>query len=170
MSYCSIILSLSPSAIPRQLLDKIDHTLSLAHTHNLPTVTPTQVFNHLELAYQYGRLVPNAYYESHIPALDEYDKTFMSYVRSLVDGEEDRLREELKKCELYSGTWYCMHYVYNLMSPLISEKAVEEAVRNCEQLKRREQEEDNVTIEELEKQRVEALEVVEKEREIVLCT
>ena len=60
-----------------------------------------------------------------------------------------------------------MHYVYNLMSPLISEKAVEEAVRNCEQLKRREQEEDNVTIEELEKQRVEALEVVEKEREIV---
>ena len=37
----------------------------------------------------------------------------------------------------------------------------------CEQLKRREQEEDNVTIEELEKQRVEALEVVEKEREIV---
>ena len=53
------------------------------------------------------------------------------------------------------------------MFPLISEKAVEEAVRNCEQLKRREQEEDNVTIEELEKQRVEALEVVEKEREIV---
>ena len=53
------------------------------------------------------------------------------------------------------------------MSPLISEKAIEEAVRNCEQLKRREQEEDNVTIEELEKQRVEALEVVEKEREIV---
>ena len=51
------------------------------------------------------------------------------------------------------------------MFPLISEKAVEEAVRNCEQLKRREQEEDNVTIEELEKQRVEALEVVEKERE-----
>ena len=47
------------------------------------------------------------------------------------------------------------------MFPLISEKAVEEAVRNCEQLKRREQEEDNVTIEELEKQRVEALEVVE---------
>ena len=40
------------------------------------------------------------------------------------------------------------------MFPLISEKAVEEAVRNCEQLKRREQEEDNVTIEELEKQRV----------------
>ena len=31
------------------------------------------------------------------------------------------------------------------MFPLISEKAVEEAVRNCEQLKRREQEEDNVT-------------------------
>ena len=28
------------------------------------------------------------------------------------------------------------------MFPLISEKAVEEAVRNCEQLKRREQEED----------------------------
>ena len=50
------------------------------------------------------------------------------------------------------------------MFPLISEKAVEEAVRNCEQLKRREQEEDNVTIEELEKQRVEALEVVEKEK------
>ena len=49
-----------------------------------------------------------------------------------------------------------MHHVYNLMFPLLSEKAVEEAVRYCEQLKRREQEEDNVTIEELEKQRVEA--------------
>ena len=44
-----------------------------------------------------------------------------------------------------------MHYLcYSLMFPLISEKAVEEAVSNCEQLKRREQEEDNVTIEELE--------------------
>ena len=40
------------------------------------------------------------------------------------------------------------------MSLLLSEKAVEEAVRNCEQVKQREQEEDNVTIEELEKQRV----------------
>ena len=95
---CSIILSLSPSAIPRQLLDKIDHTLSLAHTHNLPTVTPTQVFNHLELAYQYGRLVPND-----IPAQDEYDKAFTSYLRCLVDGEEDKMREELKKCEQCSG-------------------------------------------------------------------
>ena len=56
---------------------------------------------------------------------------------------------------------------YYTMSLSLSEKAVEEAVRNCEQLKEREQEEDNVTIEELEKQRVEALEVVEKEREIV---
>ena len=58
------------------------------------------------------------------------------------------------------------HHNYNSCSSP-SEKAVEEAVRNCEQLKQREQEEDNVTIEELEKQRVEALEVVEKEREIV---
>ena len=56
---------------------------------------------------------------------------------------------------------------YYTMSLSLLEKAVEEAVRNCEQLKEREQEEDNVTIEELEKQRVEALEVVEKEREIV---
>ena len=40
-------------------------------------------------------------------------------------------------------------------------------MRNCEQLKRREREENNVTIEKLEKQRDEALEVVEKEREIV---
>ena len=41
-------------------------------------------------------------------------------------------------------------------------------MRNCELVKRREQEgEDKVTLEELEKQRVEALEVVEKEREIV---
>ena len=56
---------------------------------------------------------------------------------------------------------------YYTMSLLLSEKAVEEAVRNCEQLKQREQEEDYVTIEELEKKRVEALEVVEKEREIV---
>ena len=51
------------------------------------------------------------------------------------------------------------------MFPLISEKSVE-AVRNCEQLKRREQEQDNVTMmRNMEKQHVEALEVVEKERE-----
>ena len=53
------------------------------------------------------------------------------------------------------------------MSPLLLEKAVEEAVRNCEQLKSREQEEDNVVLGKLEKQRVEALEVVKKERKIV---
>ena len=41
-------------------------------------------------------------------------------------------------------------------------------MRNCELVKRREQkEEDKVTLEELEKQRVEALKLVEKEREIV---
>ena len=50
-----------------------------------------------------------------------------------MDGEEDRTREELKKCEQCSGN---MHHVYNLKSPLISEKTVEEAVRYCEQLKR----------------------------------
>ena len=81
------------------MLDKIDHILSLADTHNLPTVTPTQVFNHLELAYRYGRLVT-----SDIPAQDDYDKAFTSYLRCLVNGEEDRMREELKKCEQCSGT------------------------------------------------------------------
>ena len=50
---------------------------------------------------------------------------------------------------------------------ILSEKGVEEAVRNCELVKREQEEEDRVTLEELEKQRVEALEVVEKEREIV---
>ena len=40
-------------------------------------------------------------------------------------------------------------------------------MRNCELVKRREQEEDKVTLEELEKQRVEALKLVKKEREIV---
>ena len=41
-------------------------------------------------------------------------------------------------------------------------------MRNCELVKRREQEEeDEVTLEELEKQRVEALNLVEKERKIV---
>ena len=99
----SIILSLSPSAIPRQLLAKIDHTLSLAHTHNLPTVTPTQVFNHLELAYRYGRLVPNVYYDSRTPALDEYKKAFTIYLKSLAEKKEDGTKEELKKCEQCSG-------------------------------------------------------------------
>ena len=48
------------------------------------------------------------------------------------------------------------------------EKGFEEAARNYELVKRREQkEEDKVTLEELEKERVEALELVEKEREIV---
>ena len=51
---------------------------------------------------------------------------------------------------------------------ILSEKAVEEAVMNCELVKRREQEEeDTVTLEELEKQRLEALMIVEKERETV---
>ena len=41
-------------------------------------------------------------------------------------------------------------------------------MRNCELVKRREQkEEDEVTLEEVEKQRVEALKLVRKEREIV---
>ena len=41
-------------------------------------------------------------------------------------------------------------------------------MKNCELVKRREQEEeDTVTLEELEKQRVEALNLVEKERKIV---
>ena len=40
-------------------------------------------------------------------------------------------------------------------------------MRNCELVKRREQEEVKVTLEELEDQRVKAMEVVEKEREIV---
>ena len=41
-------------------------------------------------------------------------------------------------------------------------------MRNCELVKRREhEEEDTVTLEELEKQRVEALNLVEKERKIV---
>ena len=39
-------------------------------------------------------------------------------------------------------------------------------MRNCELVKRRDQE-DNVTLEELEKGRVKALEIVENEREIV---
>ena len=51
---------------------------------------------------------------------------------------------------------------------ILSEKGLEEAVRNYELVKRREQKkEDKVTLEELEKERVEALELVEKEREIV---
>ena len=52
---------------------------------------------------------------------------------------------------------------------LLTEEAIEEAVRNCELVKtRREQEEeDTVTLEELEKQRVEALKLVEKERKVV---
>ena len=82
-----------------------------------------------------------------------------------MEGEEDRTREELKKCEQCSGT---AASCYNQLMMSLSEKAVEEAVRNCELVKMREQEEeDKVTLEELEKQRVEALEVVEKEREIV---
>ena len=91
------MIQLSSSAIPHQLLAKIDHVLSLAHTHNLPTVTPTKVLKHLDVAYQYGRLVP------HTPALDEYGAAFKSYLNSLVEGEEDRTRGELKRCEQRSG-------------------------------------------------------------------
>ena len=49
----------------------------------------------------------------------------------------------------------------------LSENAVEEAMKNCELMKRREKEKDEVTLEELEKQRVEAMKIIEKEREIV---
>ena len=98
----SMVIQLSSSAIPHQLLAKINHVLSLAHTHNLPTVSPTKVLNHLDLAYQYGRLVP------HTPALDEYGTAFKSYLNSLVEGEEDRTRVELRKCEQSSGKALCM--------------------------------------------------------------
>ena len=51
---------------------------------------------------------------------------------------------------------------------LLTEEAIEEAVRNCELVKRRDQEEeDTVTLEEIQKQRVEALNLVEKERKVV---
>ena len=51
---------------------------------------------------------------------------------------------------------------------ILSEKGFEEAVRNYELVKRREQKEEyKVTLEELEKERVEALKLVEKERDIV---
>ena len=79
------------------MLDKIDQVLSLAHTHNLPTVTPIQVLNHLDLGYNYGRLVP------HTPSMDKYGRAFKSYLNSLVEGEEDMMREELEKCEQCSG-------------------------------------------------------------------
>ena len=95
---------LSSSAIPRRLLAKIDQVLSLADTHNLPTRTPSQILNHLDLAYNYGRLVP------HTPALDEYGTAYKSYLNSLMEGEEDRMREELKKCEQCSGTASCYNY------------------------------------------------------------
>ena len=90
-------MTLSSSAIPHQLLAKIDQVLSLAHTHNLPTVTPTQVLNHLDLAYSYGRLVPRT------PSMDKYGLAFKSYLNSLVEGEKDRTREELKKCHNSAG-------------------------------------------------------------------
>ena len=89
--------TLFSSVIPRQLLAKIDHVLSLAHTHDLPTITPTQVLNHLDLAYHYGRLVP------HTSALDEYDRAFKNYLKSSKERDEDRMKEELKKCEQCSG-------------------------------------------------------------------
>ena len=109
---CSLGDPLSSSAIPHQLLAKIDQVLSLAHTHNLPTVTPTNVLNHLDLAYQYSRLVP------HTPALDEYGRAYKSYLDSLVEGEEDRTREELKKCEQCSGTASCYNQLMmSLLDP-----------------------------------------------------
>ena len=107
---CSLGDPLSSSAIPHQLLAKIDQVLSLAHTHKLPTVTPTQVLNHLDLAYNYGRLVP------HTPSMDEYGTAFKSYLDSLAEGEEDRTREELKKCEQCSGTASCYNQL--MISPL----------------------------------------------------
>ena len=97
------------SSVSHQLLAKIDHVLSLANTHNLPTITPTQVLNHLDLAYQYGRLVPTS--DPQTPALDEYDRAFKRYLKSVVEGENDRIREELKKCEKCSGTVSNVHVI-----------------------------------------------------------
>ena len=105
-------VTLSSSAIPHQLLAKIDQVLSLAHTHNLPTVTPTQVLNHLDLAYNYDRLVPRT------PSMDRYGLAFKSYLDSLVEGEEeeDRMREELKKCEQLSGRHQNVRSCHNLFT------------------------------------------------------
>ena len=52
----------------------------------------------------------------------------------------------------------------SFISYYILEKAVEEARRNCDQLTRREKEDDKVTTEQLEQKRIEALAVVENER------
>ena len=96
------VAHLSPT-VSHQLLAKIDHVLSLANTHKLPTIKPTEVLNHLDLAYQYGQLVSTS--DSHgTPALNEYDRAFERYLKSLVEGEKDRTREDLKKCEECSGT------------------------------------------------------------------
>ena len=35
--------------------------------------------------------------------MDKYGLAFKSYLDSLVEGEEDRTREELEKCEQFSG-------------------------------------------------------------------
>ena len=96
---CICFLCLS-SAIPIQLLAKIDHTLSLAQRHNLSTITSTEVFGHLQLAFQYGRLISA---DLHSSVLEKYDRAFTSYLRTLVEGEEEKVREDLKKCKRFSG-------------------------------------------------------------------
>ena len=93
-------------------------------------------------------------------------KLFYELLDSSPSGWTRKIGRErsLKKCDNAQVT-YIMFIISCSLS--FQRKLLKPAVRYCEQLKRREQEEDNVTIEELEKQRVEALEVVEKEREIV---
>ena len=85
------------------MLAKIDHTISLAQRHNVSTVAYTEVFGHVKLAFRYGRLISA---DLRTSELEKYDRAFKSYLTTLVEGEDEKMKEELKKCEQLSGNMY----------------------------------------------------------------
>ena len=82
------------------MLAKIDHILSLARRHNLPIAAYREVFGHVKLAFQYGRLISA---DLRTSELEKYDRAFESYLKTLVEGEDKEIKEELKKCQQLSG-------------------------------------------------------------------
>ena len=51
--------------------------------------------------------------------MDEYGGAYKSYLDSLVEGEEDRMREELKKCEQCSGRHQNARFLLQLVCTFV---------------------------------------------------
>ena len=70
------------------------------------------MFGQIKLAFRYGRLISA---DLRTSELDKYDRAFKSYLRNLVEGEDEKVKEELKKCEQLSGNNVLKQYLLFLV-------------------------------------------------------